>query len=87
MQPCTVTIYALCATSATAIQGEPPGYFAHVSMTTPVVPALKNYYIESLLVLEAPTNFLNHFWIQITVPRFATETVDPDLVLKIRWNF
>jgi hypothetical protein len=26
------------------IQVRPPGYFTHVSITTPIVPALKNYY-------------------------------------------
>ena len=30
--------------SATVIRVGPPGYFAHVSITTPVVSALKNYY-------------------------------------------
>jgi hypothetical protein len=32
-------------TSATVIQGGPAGYSAHVSITTPVVSALKSYYI------------------------------------------
>ena len=32
-------------TSVTVIRFRPPGYFAHVSITTPVVSALKNYYI------------------------------------------
>ena len=27
------------------IKVRPPGYFTHISITTPVVPALKNYYI------------------------------------------
>ena len=38
-----------------------PSYFTHVSITTSIAPALKNYcnYIQSLLelVLEAPTDF------------------------------
>jgi hypothetical protein len=34
----------------------------HISITTPIAPALKNYYIESFL--EVPTDILNHFWIQ-----------------------
>ena len=32
-------------TSVAVIQGGPPGYFARVSITTPIVSALKNYYI------------------------------------------
>ena len=31
-------------TSVTLIRVGPPGYFVHVSITTPVVSALKNYY-------------------------------------------
>jgi hypothetical protein len=31
--------------SVTVIQGGPPGYFVHISITTPIVFALKNYYI------------------------------------------
>jgi hypothetical protein len=31
--------------SVTFIQGGPPGYFTHISITTPIVSALKNYYI------------------------------------------
>ena len=49
----------------TVIQGGPPGYFIHISITTPIVSALKNYYRQSFL--EAPTDFLNHFWIQVAV--------------------
>jgi hypothetical protein len=30
--------------SMAAIQGRPPGYFTHISITTPIVPALKNHY-------------------------------------------
>jgi hypothetical protein len=50
-----------------------PSYFTHVSITTSIAPALKNYcnYIQSLLelVLEAPTDFfmINRFWIQMAV--------------------
>ena len=33
------------AISVPFIQGGPPGYFTHVSITTPIVSALKNYYI------------------------------------------
>jgi hypothetical protein len=32
-----------------------PGYFTHISITTPVVSALKNYYIRSSV--EVPTDF------------------------------
>jgi hypothetical protein len=47
------------------IQVRPPGYFTNVSITTPIVSALKNYYRYSFL--EAPTDILNHFWIQVAV--------------------
>ena len=30
--------------SATVIQVGPPGYFIHISITKPIVSALKNYY-------------------------------------------
>ena len=43
----------------------PPGHFIHVPITTPVVSALKNYYIQSFL--EVLTDFFNHYWIQMTV--------------------
>jgi hypothetical protein len=44
----------------------PPGYFTHIfSLTTLVVPALKNHYIYR--ALEAPTDFLKYFWIQVAV--------------------
>jgi hypothetical protein len=43
----------------------PPGYFILILITTPVVSALKNYYIESFL--EVPADILNHFWIQVAV--------------------
>ena len=36
-----------------------------ITITTPVVSALKNYYIQSFL--EAPADFLNHLWIQVAV--------------------
>jgi hypothetical protein len=47
------------------IQGGPPGYFVNVSIATPVVSALKNYYTQ--IFLEVPADILNHFWIQIAV--------------------
>jgi hypothetical protein len=58
----------------------PPSYVTHISITTPIVSALKNYYRWNLL--EVPTDFLNHFWIQVTVSevkqplhgRFGSET-------------
>jgi hypothetical protein len=37
------------------IQVRPPGYFTHVSITTPIVSALKNYYKYNFL--EVPTDF------------------------------
>jgi hypothetical protein len=37
----------------------------HVPITTPIVSALKNYYISSFL--EVPTGILNHFWVQVAV--------------------
>jgi hypothetical protein len=43
----------------------PPSYFTHISITTPVVSALKDYYTQSFL--EALTDFKNHFWIQMAV--------------------
>ena len=49
----------------TFIQGEPPGYFIHIYITTPIASALKNYYRQNFL--EVPTGILNHFWIQVTV--------------------
>jgi hypothetical protein len=47
------------------IQVGPLGYFIHISITTAIASALKNYYIESFL--EVPTDILNHFWIQVAV--------------------
>jgi hypothetical protein len=43
-----------------------PSYFTHISITKPIVFTLKSYYIQSSL--EVPTEFLNHFWIQVAVP-------------------
>jgi hypothetical protein len=68
-------------TSATLTQGGPPGYFIHISITTPIVSALKKNVIYSFL--EAPADFLKHFWIQVAVSelkrplrnRFGSETV------------
>jgi hypothetical protein len=78
-----VTRYTYCARykSVTVIRVGLPGYFVHVSITTPVVSALKNYYIQSFL--EVPTGFFKYFWIQVAVSevkrplrnRFGTETV------------
>jgi hypothetical protein len=51
--------------SVTFIQVGPLGYFINISITTPVVSALKNYYIQSFL--EVPADILNHFWIQVAV--------------------
>jgi hypothetical protein len=62
----------------------PLSYFTHISMTSPVVRRLrleKPLYLE--LSLEVPTDFLNRFWIQVTVSimkrplrnRFRIETV------------
>jgi hypothetical protein len=57
----------------------------------PAVSALKNYYMESFL--EAPTDILNHFWIQAAVSslkpphglcnRFGSETVKNSPTEKI----
>jgi hypothetical protein len=55
------------------IQVRPPGHFKDVSITTPVVSALK----------KVPADILNHFWIQVAVSelkrtlrhRFGSETV------------
>ena len=60
--------------------GLDPRCFVHISITTPIVSALKNYYIQSLL--EVLTDVLNHFWIQMAVSevkrplhgRFGSET-------------
>jgi hypothetical protein len=50
---------------APLFQARPPGYFSHVSITTPVVSALKNYYVWSFL--DVSTDILNHFWIQVAL--------------------
>jgi hypothetical protein len=42
-------------TSVTLIHFRPPSYFTHVSITTPIVSALKNYYRWSFL--EVQTDF------------------------------
>jgi hypothetical protein len=47
------------------IQVGPLGYTAHISITTSVAFALKNYYTQGFL--EVPADILNHFWIQIQV--------------------
>jgi hypothetical protein len=51
------------STSVALIQVSPLRYFIHVSITTPIVSALKMYYTQSFL--EFPTDILNRFWIQI----------------------
>jgi hypothetical protein len=43
--------------------GSPLGYFIQISITTPVVSALKNCYMSSFL--EVPSDILYHFWIQV----------------------
>ena len=48
-------LYMHVHTSVNLIQVGPPGYFIHISITTPIVSALKSYYIESFL--EVPTGF------------------------------
>jgi hypothetical protein len=47
-----------------------PGVFYTycISITTPIVSALKNYYRQGFL--EVPTDFLSHFWIQVAVSEF-----------------
>jgi hypothetical protein len=42
-------------------------YFAHVSIITPVVSALKNYSIKSFLGVPADIDILSRFWIQVAV--------------------
>jgi hypothetical protein len=67
--------YYTTTTSVTAIRVRPPGYFTHVSITTPVVSASKNYYIESFL--EVPTDFVAAVS-EVKPPlrnRFGSETV------------
>ena len=43
-----------------------------ISITTPVVSALKNCYVRGFL--EVPSDILYHFWIQVAV--FASETAE-----------
>ena len=43
--------------------GSPLGYFIQISITTPVVSALKNCYVRGFL--EVPSDILYHFWIQV----------------------
>ena len=52
-------------TSVNLIQVGPLGYFAHVSITTPIARALKNY--SSWGFLEVSTDILSHFRIQMAV--------------------
>jgi hypothetical protein len=67
--------------SVAFVQVRPPGYFIHITITTPIISALKNYYIYSFL--EVPADILNHFWIQVAVSlvkrplrrRFGSEMV------------
>jgi hypothetical protein len=45
-----------------------PGVFYEYfygALTTPVVSALKNYYIQGFL--KVPTDVLNHLWIQLEI--------------------
>jgi hypothetical protein len=39
--------------SVPLIQDQRPGYFINISVTTPIVSALKNYYIQSFLEVPA----------------------------------
>jgi hypothetical protein len=65
--------------SVAFIQVRPPGYFTHISTTTPIVFVR----LEKLFFLEVPWDILNHFWIQVAVSevkrplrnRFASEAV------------
>ena len=79
-----VMLWAVGITSATVIQGGPPGYFIHICITTPIASAssLKNYCAE---LPRSPNWFFYHFRIQIQVTvsllkrplrnRFGSETV------------
>jgi hypothetical protein len=57
------------------------GHFLHAPITTLIAPAFKNFCIWSFL--EAPTDFCNHFWIQVAASllkrplrnRFGSEAV------------
>jgi hypothetical protein len=68
----------------------PPRYFAHVSITTPVISALKlkktimfRAFCSTVLKVKkgvrVPTDILNRFWIQVqvAVSRFVSETWKP----------
>jgi hypothetical protein len=69
------------AISVAFFQVRPLGWFIHISVITPVVSALKNYYTWGSL--EVPTDILNHFWMQVAVSevkrqlrnRFGSATV------------
>ena len=41
----------------TLIRVGPPGYFTHISITTPIVPALKNDYTRYLELSRSPNGF------------------------------
>ena len=60
--------------SVTVIQDRPPGYFTHVSITTPIVSALK---IEKLLYL-GPSRSSNGFFKPLLDPDdgFTSETAE-----------
>jgi hypothetical protein len=62
-----ITQWHYICVSVPVIQVGPLGYFVNVPITTPIVTALKFFYIGRLL--EVPTGFLvlNHFWIQVAV--------------------
>jgi hypothetical protein len=57
--------------SAAFIQVGPPGYFTHISITTPVVSALKNYFTS-----RAPSGSPNGFSQKLLDPGggFTSET-------------
>jgi hypothetical protein len=68
--------------SAALIQGGPPGYFMHASITTPVASRLKKLFYPGLS--RSPNgHFINNFWIQVAVTEvkrplrncFGSETV------------
>jgi hypothetical protein len=81
--------------SAPLIQGGPSGYFIQISITTPAVSALRNYYnlyLELFLsTVGVPADTLYHFWIQVAVSllklkppngSFRSETADTQLFRK-----
>ena len=51
-------------------------------MNTPIASALKNYYARGLL--EAPTDFFNHFWIQ-TARRMAVSEAEVKRETAATW--